>query len=174
MPLTNEQLKTATQKLIDAHALAEQRNEWTFFVDELYSQDCVYICEYGGAMNVTSTGREEIKATHYGRDMLVGWEGWTFPYKGFYIGDEGKIITHWMNRGPGKRPDGSFYETNGVSYIQFDDNAQICSQIDMFDISHQMNLCDELEEAGLLSAQLKEEWVLPMKQKVINMLKKNM
>jgi hypothetical protein len=29
-----------------------------------------------------------------------------------------------------------------------------------------MKLCDDLEDAGLLSAQLKEQWVLPMKAKL--------
>ena len=36
----------------------------------------------------------------------------------------------------------------------------------MFDLAHQMKLCDELEDAGLLSAQLKEQWVIPMKEKL--------
>jgi hypothetical protein len=36
----------------------------------------------------------------------------------------------------------------------------------MFDLAHQMRLCDDLEDAGLLSAQLKEQWVLPMKAKL--------
>lgn len=169
-PLTHQQLTAAVKKLISAHAQAEERNEWTFFVDELYAADCVYTCEYGGTMDVTARGREEIKATHYGRDMLVGWEGWSFPYKGFYIGEEGKIITHWMNRGPGQRPDGSHYETPGVSYITFNADAQICHQLDMFDITHQMHLCDELERAGLLSPELKTNWVKPTKERIIALL----
>jgi len=36
----------------------------------------------------------------------------------------------------------------------------------MFDLAHQMKLCDDLEDAGLLSSQLKEQWVLPMKLKL--------
>ena len=43
----------------------------------------------------------------------------------------------------------------------------------MFDLAHQMRLCDDLEEAGLLSSQLKEEWVLPMKARLIEQLEKN-
>ena len=37
---------------------------------------------------------------------------------------------------------------------------------DLFDLSHQMALCDELEDAGLLSPQLKESWVLPTKRRL--------
>ena len=168
--LTRMELENAAHKLITAHGEAEKTNEWTFFVDEIYARDCIYSCEYGGSMDVTANGIDEIKATHYGRDMLVGWEGWTFPYMGVYVGQENKIITHWMNRGPGKKADGSYYETPGVSYISFDGDGKICRQLDMFDLSHQMHLCDQLEEAGLLSAELKKNWVIPMKAKLIAML----
>ena len=159
-------LRETADRLISAHEQASRTNEWTFFVDEIYAQDCVYTCQYAGVMEVTASGIDEIKATHYGRDMLVGWEGWTFPYLGVYTGTGNRLITHWLNRGPGKRADDSFFETPGVSFITLDDDARIVRQFDMFDLAHQMHLCDELEEAGLLSARLKEEWVLPMKARL--------
>ncbi|NRB36900.1 MAG: nuclear transport factor 2 family protein [Pseudomonadales bacterium] len=168
--LTEQQLRQRADDLIRFHAEADKRNEWTFFVDEMYAQNCVYTCEYAGTLLVRSEGIETIKATHYGRDMAYGWEDWTFPYKGVYIGSDNKIITHWMNRGPGKKADGSFNETPGVSYITFDDEGKICQQLDMFDLAHQMKLCDELEEQGLLSIHLKENWVKPMKAKLMTML----
>ena len=37
-----------------------------------------------------------------------------------------------------------------------------------------MHLCDELEAHGLLSAELKQNWVIPMKSKLIAMLQANM
>jgi hypothetical protein len=43
----------------------------------------------------------------------------------------------------------------------------------MFDVAHQMNPCDELEDAGLLSPKLKEEWVVPMKRRLMTMLEHN-
>lgn len=43
----------------------------------------------------------------------------------------------------------------------------------MFDLAHQMKLCDELEDAGLLSPRLKELWVLPMKEKLERQLASN-
>jgi len=164
--LTDEVLRATADKLIAAHREASRTNEWTFFVDELYAVDCVYTCHYAGVMEVTANGIDEIKATHYGRDMLVGWEGWTFPYMGVYTGTGNQLVTHWMNRGPGQRADGSFFETPGISFITLNDQAKICRQFDMFDLAHQMKLCDDLEDAGLLSPQLKEQWVLPMKEKL--------
>ena len=166
MTLTVEVLRSTADKLIAAHRHASLSNDWTFFVDEIYAADCIYTCEYAGVMQVIAEGIEEIKATHYGRDMLVGWEGWTFPYKGVYTGSDNNLITHWMNRGPGRREDGSYYETPGVSFISLNSEARICRQFDMFDLAHQMRLCDDLEDAGLLAPQLKEQWVLPMKARL--------
>ena len=171
--LSDQVLRATADKLIAAHREASRSNEWTFFVDELYAVDCVYTCQYAGVMEVVAAGIDQIKATHYGRDMLVGWEGWTFPYMGVYTGADNSLITHWMNRGPGRRADGAFYETPGVSFITLDSNAKICRQFDMFDLAHQMRLCDELEDAGLLSPQLKQEWVLPMKAKLLQQLAHN-
>ena len=164
--LTDEVLRATADKLIAAHREASRTNEWTFFVDELYAVDCIYTCQYGGVMEVTANGIDEIKATHYGRDMLVGWEGWTFPYKGVYTGTGNQLVTHWMNRGPGQRADGSYFETPGISFLTLNDQAKICRQFDLFDLAHQMKLCDDLEDAGLLSLQLKEQCVLPMKAKL--------
>jgi hypothetical protein len=166
MPLTEAALRQAANKLIDYHRQASEKNEWTFFVDEMYAVECVYTCEYAGTMLVVADGIEEIKATHYGRDMQVGWEGWTFPYDGVYVGEDNKIVTHWWNRGPGTREDGGFYQSPGVSFITFNDSGQIVRQFDLFDLAHQMHLCDELEDAGLLSAELKRNWVLPTKQRL--------
>lgn len=168
--LTDAQLRATADRLIAAHAEASRTGNWIFFVDEIYAADCVYTCQYAGVMDVTANGIDEIKATHYGRDMAVGWEGWTFPYLGVYTGGDDRLITHWMNRGPGKRPDGGFFETPGVSFITLDAAAKICRQFDMFDLAHQMKLCDDLEDAGLLSPQLKQEWVLPMKERLRNQL----
>jgi hypothetical protein len=164
--LTDAVLRDTADKLIAAHQQASRSNDWMFFVDELYASDCIYTCEYAGVMEVTAKGIEQIKATHYGRDMQVGWEGWTFPYEGVYAGTDNRLITHWLNRGPGQKPDGSYYQTPGISFITLNDDAKICRQFDMFDLAHQMKLCDELDDAGLLSPQLKEQWVIPMKEKL--------
>jgi len=166
-------LEAAANKLIEYHRQAAASNEWTFFVDEMYAIDCIYTCEYAGTMRVVADGIEQIKATHYGRDMQVGWEGWSFPYEGGYVGSDNRIVTHWLNRGPGLKPDGSHYQTPGVSFITFNNNSQIIRQFDLFDLAHQMQLCDELEDAGLLSPELKHNWVTPMKRKLQQQLSSN-
>ena len=126
-------------------------------------------------MPIVANAREEIRVTHYGRDMDVGsgWQGWSFPIIDYAVNGD-QIISHWLNRGPDKRPDGTHYETHGVSFITYGGGGKFSSQVDMFDVAHQMNPCDELEDAGLLSPKLKEEWVVPMKRRLMTMLEHNL
>lgn len=166
MPTLAESRAAALQA---AFVEAARRNQWGWIADEFYAEKCDYLCEYGGTMRVLAHTRAEIKATHYGREMLVGWEGWSFPIER-YCTNGNEIITHWWNRGPGTRKDGSHFQTPGVSFIRIDAQGKFVSQLDLFDMAHQMHLCDELEEAGLLSATLKTNWVMPMKKKLIDML----
>lgn len=167
MAAPHAEIDATMRALRDAFVQAEARNSWSWLADEFYHEDCVYECPYGGVMPVRANGREAIRRTHYGRDMDVGsgWSGWSFPVLDWAI-DGDRIISHWVNRGPGMRPDGSHYETHGVSFIGYGGGGKFSSQYDLFDIVHQMRLCDELDEAGLLSPALRAEWVDPMKQRI--------
>lgn len=171
MTYPRDEVDATMARLRDAFVEAERRNSWSWLADEFYHQDCVYTCPYGGAMPVRAEGREAIRRTHYGRDMDVGsgWEGWSFPILDWTISGD-RITSHWVNRGPGTRGDGSFFETHGVSLITYGGDGKFSSQFDLFDIAHQMQLCDELEEAGLLAETLKREWVIPMKARLVAML----
>lgn len=173
MPLSREQVEARAEALRAAFVKAAAINQWGWIADAFYAPDAKYLCEYGGTMRVFASSRAEIKATHYGREMLVGWEGWSFPIERYTTRGH-QIITHWWNRGPGTRADGGFFQTPGVSFITVGDDGLITEQLDLFDLAHQMHLCDELEAAGLLSAQLKAQWVIPMKRKLIGMLRQNL
>ena len=171
MEYPREEVQAAAERLRDAFVEAEERNSWSWIADELYHEDATYYCPYGGAMPVLAKNRDEIRATHYGRDMDVGsgWNGWSFPITHIMV-DGNQIITRWVNRGPGQRPDGSYYETHGVSFITYGGDGKFSSQYDLFDIGHQMKLCDELKDAGLLDPTLEEQWVKPMKRRLLNSL----
>ena len=171
MSYPREELEAAIVALRDAFVEAEKRNSWSWIADELYHENATYYCPYGGAMPVFARSREEISQTHYGRDMDVGsgWAGWSFPITSFAVNGD-QIFSRWVNRGPGRRPDGSYYETEGVSFITYGGDGKFSSQYDLFDIGHQMKLCDELKEAGLLDPTLEREWVAPMKRRIIDSL----
>jgi hypothetical protein len=175
MPYPRDEVDAAIRGLSEAFKEAERTGKWSWIADRFYHEDCHYECPYAGAMPVVARSREEIKRTHYGRDMEVGaaWKGWSFPIFAWAI-DGDRIISRWVNRGPGRRPDGTHYETHGVSFITYGGGGKFSSQVDLFDLAHQMHLCDELETAGLLDPRLKQDWVIPMKRRLINMLEQGM
>lgn len=170
-----EEVEAAILGLREAFKEAERRNTWSWIADKFYHEDCVYTCPFGDFRMTVARGRDEIRQTHYGRDMDVGsgWAGWSFPILDYAINGD-QIISHWVNRGPGRRPDGSYYEQHGVSFITYGGGSKFASQYDLFDIAHMMKLCDELEDAGLLNPKLKEEWVIPMKRLLIEGLDHNL
>lgn len=171
MKYPRSEVIAAAERLREAFVEAEKRNSWAWIADEFYHEDATYYCPYGGFMPVLARNRDEIRATHYGRDMDVGssWTGWSFPITDIAVSGN-KIITRWVNRGPGQRPDGSYYETEGVSFITYGGQGKFSSQYDLFDIGHQMKLCDELNAAGLLDETLEREWVRPMKRCIMDSL----
>ena len=169
MSYPREEVEGAIERLREAFAEAERRNHWAWIADEFYHEDATYHCPYGGVMPVFARSRDEIRQTHYGRDMDVGsgWMGWSFPIVDFAVNGE-RIFSRWVNRGPGLRADGSHYETEGVSFITYGGDGKFSSQYDLFDIGHQMKLCDELKEAGLLNEALERDWVAPMKRRIVD------
>ena len=55
-----------------------------------------------------------------------------------------------------------------MSFITYGGDGKFSSQYDLFDIGHQMKLCDELKEAGLLNEALERDWVAPMKRRIVD------
>ncbi len=167
--------KAEVEETIDAliahQGQASESGDWSSWAERFYTPDAVYICEYGPLDTVEARGLEAIKATHLGRDM-EGWENWTFPYI-FRMVDGERVMTQWMNRGPGRRPDGSYYETPGVSWFSYAGKGKFCYQFDLFDIAHQMQLCDELDEQGLLKPVLREK-VAAIKRRLVETLSRRL
>ena len=168
MKILDEETKRRTaDRLIRAHGEASKTGDWISFVDDLYARDCAYSCHYAGVMDVVA-GIDQIKRLIMGRDMQVGWEGGNFPTLVSMLVQVMIWSPHWLNRG--KKEKMAYFESPGVSFITLNDSGFISRQLDMFDLAHQMKLCDELEAVGLLSSKLRKSWVLPMKSKLIDQL----
>ena len=90
------EVRSAAERLIEHHSKASEVTDWTFFVDETYTEGAEYICEYAGVRPVTAIGRKQIKETHYGEDM-GGFETGPSRMTGYAVNGN-RIITHWWNR----------------------------------------------------------------------------
>lgn len=151
----------------EGRAAAEADLDFGDFVSATYGADARYTAAYGGVVTVSAQGPTEILATHYGRDMSLGWEGWSWPCRGVFADDASRAVIHWVNLAPGRRADGSAYETPGVSFLEFDADGRVSTQDDVMDLAAQLRMCDELAAAGGLSDALRESWVSPMKKLLV-------
>lgn len=102
----------------------QERDDWKGF-GETFTQNAVYV--------------EHHEGTFEGREAILAWlipvmdrcRGWTYPIDWVAI-DGNRVIYHWKNRLPGKRPDGSFYEFAGLSVVEYAGNGQWSLQEDVY------------------------------------------
>ena len=104
-------------------ALQEQ-DDWKGF-GETFTPDALYV--------------EHHEGTFVGRDKILAWlipvmercRGWTYPIDWVAI-DGNRVIYRWLNRLPGKRPDGSYYEFAGVTVAEYAGGGQWSYQEDIY------------------------------------------
>jgi hypothetical protein len=102
----------------------QERNDWKAF-GETFTADAVYV--------------EHHEGTFEGRDNILAWlvpvmarcRGWTYPIDWVAI-DGKRVIYHWLNRLPGRRPNGAFYEWPGISVIEYAGNGEWSFQEDIY------------------------------------------
>jgi limonene-1,2-epoxide hydrolase len=102
----------------------QERDDWTGF-GETFTPDAVYV--------------EHHEGTFVGRDKILAWlipvmercRGWTYPIDWVAI-DGNRVIYRWLNRLPGKRPDGSYYEFAGMTATEYAGNGQWSYQEDLY------------------------------------------
>lgn len=95
---------------------------------------------------------------HYGifrgRAAILAWlvpvmehcKGWTYPVAWMCI-DGNRVVHKWLNRLPGVRPDGSFYEFAGITAMEYAGSGQFSFQEDMYNRSETDRIIDEWQTA---------------------------
>jgi hypothetical protein len=106
-------------------ARGEYTGAWDSLADR-FAEDATYYDVFYGWMY----GREAIR--EFLRRAMKGIEHWSFPVQ-WQVVSEGRVIAHWMNRLPGRRPDGSHYEFPGMSAITYGPDGLIRQQMDIYD-----------------------------------------
>jgi len=140
------EIQATLDRFVAANRQSEQDGKWERLAD-FYTDDAVYV--YAGLAAgglVEARGRDAIRKLVLARDM-EDYGGWTFPHEWAVI-DGDRIVTKWQNRGPGKRPDGSFYEAPGISVIEYAGDGKFKSQWDLYDRLSVKAVKDEVEARG--------------------------
>jgi limonene-1,2-epoxide hydrolase len=117
--------RAATEAAYRKHRELHEAREWSALAD-LFTLDGSYAEPFFGQIR----GREEIR--RFLVQSMAGLDAWTFPIQWIAI-DEGRVVTHWLNRLPGQRRGGGYFEFPGISTIAYDDEGRIADQLDFYD-----------------------------------------
>jgi hypothetical protein len=68
-------------------------------------------------------------------ESMRGLDGWSFPTLWTMV-EGSRLVSCWMNRLPGQRADGSFYEAPGISVIEYAGDGMFSSSEDLLNMVH--------------------------------------
>ena len=142
MPLSIERTRDAYRRHRAIHeAACRQEASWSELAD-LFADEATYQDPFFGPIRGRAAIREFLQRS------MSGLEDWTFPILWVAV-DEGRVVTHWLNRLPGRRRDGSSFEFPGMSAIDFDDEGQIVRQMHLYDRVTALRVISEAKVPGL-------------------------
>lgn len=75
-------------------------------------------------------------------ESMQGLEDWTFPRQWTAV-EGNRLISGWLNRLPGARADGSFYEAPGVSIMVYAGDGKFSYEEDLLNMVHVTELIRE-------------------------------
>lgn len=118
----------------------QDSEDWEGF-GNTFTADAVYIEHHWG----TFTGRDKILA--WLLPEMQKCKGWTYPVEWVNI-DGNRVVHRWLNRLPGKRPDGLYYEFPGITVMVYAGNGQFSLQEDVYNPSNARKVIEEWAAAN--------------------------
>lgn len=103
---------------------------------EFFTDDATFIDPAWGRV----TGIERIE--RFLEDSMAGLEDWSFPHQWVMV-DGNRIVARWMNRLPGRRADGTYYEAPGLSVIEYAGGGKFSHEEDLLNMVHVVELMKE-------------------------------
>ncbi|MDM8001177.1 MAG: nuclear transport factor 2 family protein [Dehalococcoidia bacterium] len=110
---------------------------WEALAD-LFTEDATYIDPAWGRFK----GRENIR--RFLRDSMQGLKDWKFPTE-WHVIEGNRVISRFLNRLPGQRADGTYYDVPGVSIIEYAGGGKFSYEEDIINMVH---LYEVLQESG--------------------------
>ena len=102
----------------------QDADDWAGF-GNTFTEDAVYLEHHYG----TFRGRQRI--LEWLVPVMEHCKDWTFPVEWLCI-DGNRTVHKWLNRLPGKRPDGTYYEFAGITVMEYAGNGLFSFQEDMY------------------------------------------
>ncbi len=114
-----------TQSAYARHRARHEARDWTGLAD-LFAPEGRYTEPFFGELQGRAAIRDFLSKS------MEGLDDWEFPLQWTLVG-EGRVVTEWLNRLPGRRPDGSRLEFRGRTHLVYDERGEITLQDDSYD-----------------------------------------
>jgi len=76
------------------------------------------------------------------RRSMAGLGDWSFPHE-WRLVEGNRLVAAWKNRLPGKRPDGTYYEAQGISIMLYAGGGKFSYEEDLLNMAHIYELVAE-------------------------------
>jgi ketosteroid isomerase-like protein len=96
---------------------------------DLFTEDASYIDPAWGLIQ----GNDDIRG--FMRDSMAGLEDWLFPIEWIAI-DGDHVVVKWIQRLPGRRPDGTHFDNSGVSLLTYAGGGRFSRSEDHLNMLH--------------------------------------
>ncbi len=118
----------------------QERDDWPAYV-ETFTDDAVYVEHHEG----TFCGKEEIRA--WLLPVMEQCKGWTYPLVWVAI-DGARVVYKWLNRLPGRRSDGTYYEFAGMTALEYAGGGLWRHQEDVYNWERAVEVLREWRQAS--------------------------
>ena len=138
---TVDEVRSLFDRWIEDNKRCEAERNWSRLAD-YFAVDAVYQYTMGAGGLRVARGRDKIRRLVMERDM-EGFDGWTFPYEWVVI-DGSRVMTKWWNQAPVSHEDGTPYRVIGVSCIELNNDLEIQTMHDCFDLAALLEMVREV------------------------------
>jgi ketosteroid isomerase-like protein len=129
VPHPREEIEAAVARYLEVRERMDRgEGGWTDMA-RLFTDDATYIDPAWGRVD----GIEAI--TDFLERSMAGLEDWVFPVEWVAI-DGDHVVVKWIQRLPGRRPDGTHYDNSGVSLLTYAGDGRFSRSEDHLNMLH--------------------------------------
>jgi len=132
-----DEIRSAYDRLVATRERVEAGELGWDALAAFFTEDATFIDPAWGRVEGIDAIRRFLAAS------MAGLEGWTFPREWTAVLGEGRLVSGWQNRLPGRRADGSFYQSLGVSVMVYAGDGKFCYEEDVLNLAHVIELIQE-------------------------------
>ncbi len=139
MPSFEPQEITATHaRYLATRARIEKRElPWSALAD-FFTDDATFIDPAWGRIEGLANIRQFLD------ESMAGLEDWEFRHEWELVdGGSGRLVSHFQNRLPGRRADGSCYDAPGISVFDYAGDGKFRFEMDLLNMAHVNELIRE-------------------------------